>query len=86
MPLMDMYNAIYSFLLIKGVNMPNPVLHFEIMAKGDRKKSQEFYSQLFDWHVDDDNPMNYGVVDTHSEEAEEIDFLRQEPVADPHQH
>ena len=47
--------------------MPNPVLHFEIMAKGDRKKSQEFYSQLFGWQVDDDNPMNYGVVDTHSE-------------------
>jgi len=49
--------------------MPNPVLHFEIMAKGDRKKSQEFYSQLFDWRVDNDNPMNYCVVDTHSEEA-----------------
>ena len=49
--------------------MPNPVIHFEIMAKGDRKRTQEFYSNLFGWHIDDDNPMNYGMVDTHSDDA-----------------
>ena len=46
--------------------MPNPVVHWEIQAK-DRKKIQEFYNQLFGWHVDDNNPWNYGMVDTHSE-------------------
>ena len=46
--------------------MPNPIIHWEIQAK-DRVKAQEFYSKLFDWHVDDGNRMNYGMVDTHSE-------------------
>ncbi len=46
--------------------MPNPIIHWEIQAK-DRRKMQEFYGKLFDWHVDDSNPMNYGMVDTHSE-------------------
>jgi predicted enzyme related to lactoylglutathione lyase len=46
--------------------MPNPVVHFEIQAK-DPKKVQEFYQKLFDWHIDDNNPMNYGMVDTHAE-------------------
>lgn len=49
--------------------MPNPVIHFDILAKGDGKKAQEFYRGLFGWHVDDDNPMGYGIVDTHSEGA-----------------
>ena len=46
--------------------MPNPVVHFEVQAK-DGKKSQEFYKELFDWHVDANNPMDYGMVDTHTE-------------------
>ena len=46
--------------------MPNPVVHFEIQAK-DSKGMQEFYSQLFGWHIDDNNPMDYGMVDTHAE-------------------
>jgi len=41
--------------------MPNPVVHWEISGK-DGKKSQEFYSRLFDWNVDANNPMNYGIV------------------------
>jgi len=41
--------------------MPNPVVHWEILGK-DGKKSQEFYSRLFDWNVDANNPMNYGIV------------------------
>ena len=43
--------------------MPNPVIHFEIQAK-DAGAAQEFYRKLFDWNIDADNPMNYGVVDT----------------------
>lgn len=46
--------------------MPNPVVHFEIMG-GEGKALQAFYRSLFDWHVDADNPMNYGMVDTHTE-------------------
>ncbi len=46
--------------------MPNPVIHWEIQSK-DPKEQQEFYGKLFDWHVDDNNPMKYGMVDTHSE-------------------
>jgi predicted enzyme related to lactoylglutathione lyase len=46
--------------------MPNPVVHFEVQGK-DPKKLHRFYSQLFDWHVNADNPMGYGLVDTHTE-------------------
>ena len=42
--------------------MPNPVVHFEINAK-DGKRLQEFYAQLFDWKIDANNPMNYGMVE-----------------------
>lgn len=45
--------------------MPNPVVHFEVLGK-DGKKSQKFYGDLFGWHIDSSNPMNYGVVDTHA--------------------
>lgn len=45
--------------------MPNPIIHFEINGK-EPKKLQEFYKDLFGWHVDDNNPMNYGMVDTHA--------------------
>jgi len=46
--------------------MPNPVIHFEIVGK-DGPKSQKFYADLFDWHVDANNPMDYGMVDTHAQ-------------------
>ena len=45
--------------------LPNPVVHFEINGK-DGKALQRFYRDLFDWHVDDNNPINYGMVDTHA--------------------
>jgi predicted enzyme related to lactoylglutathione lyase len=41
--------------------MAQKVVHFEIIGK-DGKKLQEFYSKLFDWKVDANNPMNYGMV------------------------
>lgn len=46
--------------------MANPVTHFEITGK-DAKKLQAFYSDIFGWHIDANNPMNYGIVDTHSD-------------------
>ena len=45
--------------------MPNPVVHFEIVGK-DAKRTQSFYADLFGWHVDTNNPMEYGMVDTHA--------------------
>ncbi|TMB66212.1 MAG: glyoxalase [Chloroflexi bacterium] len=46
--------------------MPNPVVHFEVTGK-DGKKLQDFYSGVFGWKVNADNPMNYGVVDNQGE-------------------
>jgi len=43
--------------------MPNPVVHFEIAGK-DGDKIKKFYSDLFGWEVNSENPMNYGMVDT----------------------
>lgn len=45
--------------------MPNPVVHWEILGKNGNKL-QNFYAKLFDWHVDANNPMNYGMVETHA--------------------
>jgi hypothetical protein len=42
--------------------MPNPVVHFEIVGK-DREAMQKFYSDLFDWKLDTNNPDDYGMVD-----------------------
>ena len=42
--------------------MGQPVVHFEIHGGEQLNK---FYADLFDWHVDSNNPMNYGMVDTH---------------------
>ena len=41
--------------------MGQPVVHFEVIGK-DGKKLQAFYSELFGWEIDADNPMNYGIV------------------------
>jgi predicted enzyme related to lactoylglutathione lyase len=45
----------------KGLNVGQPVVHFEIIAK-DGEKLKAYYSDLFGWEIDSDNPMNYGVV------------------------
>ena len=42
--------------------MPNPVVHFEI-AGSDGKKLQDFYSGVFGWAINSENPMNYGMVE-----------------------
>ena len=46
--------------------MGSPVVHFEVVAK-DGKKAQGFYSSLFGWKINADNPVKYGLVDTESE-------------------
>ena len=41
--------------------MGQPVVHFEVIGK-DGKALQSYYSELFGWELDANNPMNYGVV------------------------
>ncbi len=41
--------------------MGRPVVHFEIVGQ-DGAALQSFYSQLFGWNIDANNPMNYGIV------------------------
>jgi predicted enzyme related to lactoylglutathione lyase len=41
--------------------MGQPVVHFEIIGT-DGAKTQAFYSELFGWEMNSDNPMNYGVI------------------------
>jgi hypothetical protein len=46
-----------------------PVVHFEVTGK-DPQKLQSFYSKLFDWQINADNPMNYGLVNAVANGAE----------------
>jgi uncharacterized protein len=48
--------------------MGNPVLFFEILAT-DQTKVQDFYSGLFGWNINRDNPNKYGFVNTNSEKG-----------------
>jgi predicted enzyme related to lactoylglutathione lyase len=41
--------------------MGQPVVHFEVIGK-DGKKLISYYSELFGWEIDSNNPMNYGIV------------------------
>jgi predicted enzyme related to lactoylglutathione lyase len=41
--------------------MGNPVVHFEITGK-DGDKLKGYYSELFGWEIDSNNPMGYGIV------------------------
>jgi predicted enzyme related to lactoylglutathione lyase len=43
--------------------MGNPVTWFEVTGR-DGAKLQRFYSELFDWKIDANNPFKYGLVDT----------------------
>ncbi len=45
--------------------MGAPVVHWEINAR-DARRAQEFYSSLFGWTIDANNPMGYGMVSTGS--------------------
>jgi predicted enzyme related to lactoylglutathione lyase len=41
--------------------MGQPVVHFEVIGQ-DGDKLRMFYSELFGWKIDSNNPMNYGIV------------------------
>ena len=41
--------------------MGQPVVHFEVIGK-DGAKLRDYYSQLFGWEIDANNPMNYGII------------------------
>ena len=41
--------------------MGQPVVHFEVIGT-DGEKLRSYYSDLFGWRIDADNPMNYGIV------------------------
>ncbi|HZE01009.1 MAG TPA: VOC family protein [Pseudonocardiaceae bacterium] len=44
-----------------GDTMGQPVVHFEVIGK-DGAALRSFYSDLFGWKIDANNPMNYGIV------------------------
>jgi predicted enzyme related to lactoylglutathione lyase len=44
-----------------GDIMGGPVVHFEVIGK-DGPALRSFYSELFEWKIDANNPMNYGIV------------------------
>lgn len=41
--------------------MGQPVVHFEIIGN-DVEKLKSYYSDLFGWEINADNPFNYGIV------------------------
>lgn len=41
--------------------MDHPVVHFEILGP-DGPALQKYYTELFGWKIDSDNPPNYGIV------------------------
>jgi uncharacterized protein len=45
----------------KGSTVGNPVIHFEVTGK-DGANLAHYYSDLFGWQIDADNPLHYGVV------------------------
>src|SRR4051812_16537210 len=45
----------------RGGRMGQPVVHFEVTGK-DGAKLRSYYSELFDWDIDSNNDMGYGVV------------------------
>jgi predicted enzyme related to lactoylglutathione lyase len=46
--------------------MPNPVVHFEAIGP-DGPALIKFYADAFQWSINSDNPMGYGIVDTGGE-------------------
>ena len=45
--------------------MGQPVVHFEVIGS-DGERLQKYYGELFDWDVNSDNEMKYGLVDRES--------------------
>lgn len=49
--------------------MGQPVVHFEVIGE-DGKALQDYYSSLFGWEIDADNPMSYGRIDREGNTSE----------------
>lgn len=45
--------------------MGQPVVHFEIIGR-DGNALRRYYSELFGWEIDANNPMQYGIVQRES--------------------
>jgi predicted enzyme related to lactoylglutathione lyase len=43
------------------MTMGNPVVHFEVIGT-DGPRLHAYFSELFGWEIDGNNPMGYGVV------------------------
>jgi uncharacterized protein len=48
--------------------MPNPVLQFQILSKTPDETAQ-FYSTMFGWKIDAENPLGYRRIDTGANEG-----------------
>src|SRR5688572_2087812 len=48
--------------------MGRPVVHFEVIGQ-DGEKLRRFFGELFDWKIDANNPVGYGVVPRESSDA-----------------
>jgi predicted enzyme related to lactoylglutathione lyase len=57
-----------SFGSDREIRMANPVVHFEITTQ-NVERLHAFYSQVFDWKIDADNPYKYGMTDTGSSDG-----------------
>ena len=53
--------------------MGRPVVHFEIIGK-DGDKLNAYYAELFDWEIDSNNPMKYGMVTRESNKTQSGDL------------
>ena len=53
--------------------MGQPVVHFEIIGK-DGDKLNAYYAELFDWEIDSNNPMKYGMVTRESNKTQSGDL------------
>jgi predicted enzyme related to lactoylglutathione lyase len=53
--------------------MGQPVVHFEVVGK-DGEKLRGYYAELFDWNIDANNPMEYGMVARDDNKAAEGDL------------
>ena len=58
--------------------MGAPVVHWEINAK-DSSALKNFYSVLFGWEINSNNPMNYGLVNTGSKRGISGGISQSEP-------
>jgi len=50
--------------------MGRPVVHFEVIGR-DGEQLQGYYSELFDWEINADNEMKYGLVDREANKSSE---------------